>query len=204
MSAADPTPTEPVRLLTVCTGNICRSPYAAVLLQHGLAWARPGAFEVTSAGTHALVGRPMDPGSRALLDAKGIPVTTAPARLLVSSSVAQQAMVLVMSERHREVVLDECPSVHRRTLGVLDLARALVAVSGTYHWPELLADAGAKEVRGRWRVLPEMLLAVGAMPGKVTEVDDPYGRGSDAFGRMARTLDEAVRTIVYWEAQFAR
>ncbi len=29
-------PGEPVRLLTVCTGNICRSPYAEVLLRDGL------------------------------------------------------------------------------------------------------------------------------------------------------------------------
>jgi protein-tyrosine phosphatase len=109
-----------------------------------------------------------------------------------------------MGEKHRELVLDEAPSVHRRTLGILDLAAALVEVSRTYTWPDLLADAGAKEVRARWRILPELLLAVGAMPTKVTEVDDPYGRGPDAFDRMSAQLDDAVRTIVYWEAQFPR
>lgn len=207
MPDADPTTPgapDPVRLLTVCTGNICRSPYAAVLLQHGLSWARPGAFEVTSAGTHALVGRPMDGGSRRLLEAKGVPVTTAPARLLVAPAVARQAMVLVMSDRHRDDVLDECPSVHRRTLGIVDLADALLEVSRTYSWPHLLADAGAKEVRARWSVLPEMLLAVGVTPTGVTEVEDPYGQGPEAFDRMAGAIDRAVRTIVYWEAQFDR
>lgn len=206
MSDAAPTSAEaePVRLLTVCTGNICRSPYAAVLLQEGLSWARPGAFEVTSAGTHALVGRPMDPGSRSILDGVGVTRTGAPARLLVGKVVAQQAFVLVMSDRHRELVLEECPSVHRRTVGIVDLAEALTTVAQTYSWPHLLADSGAKEVRGRWRVLPELLLALGAMPRQVTEVEDPYGRGPDAFARMAGQLDDAVRTITYWEAQFPR
>ncbi len=60
---ASPDPSGPVRLLTVCTGNVCRSPYAAALLGAGLDWARPGAFRVASAGTPALVGRPVDAGS---------------------------------------------------------------------------------------------------------------------------------------------
>ena len=68
---------DPIRVTMVCTGNICRSPYAAVLLRQGLAWARPGAFEVTSAGTHALVGRPMDEGSVERLAAKGLAVAQA-------------------------------------------------------------------------------------------------------------------------------
>lgn len=203
--AATPGPPDPVRLLTVCTGNICRSPYAAALLRHGLDWARPGAFEVTSAGTDALVGRPMDAASRRLLEDKGVPVAAAaPARLLDGSSVAEQAMVLVMSDAHRQRVLEECPSVRRRTMGLVDLANALVGVSRTYSWPHLLADAGAKEVRGRWAVLPEMLLALGAAPSEVTEVDDPYRQGDEAFERMAKDIDEAVRTVVYWEALFAR
>ena len=67
-----PPPSGPVRVLTVCTGNICRSPYAELLLREGFGWARPGAFEVTSAGTHALVGRPVDVGSVRQLGAKGI------------------------------------------------------------------------------------------------------------------------------------
>src|SRR5688572_31723856 len=105
MTAVDPTPTaEPVRILTVCTGNICRSPYAALLLREGLQWARPGAFEVTSAGTHALVGRPMDEGSAALLAAKGLTDDDFRARLLTHQLVRDQALVLVMASEHKDVV----------------------------------------------------------------------------------------------------
>ncbi|GAB3624535.1 hypothetical protein GCM10027418_26200 [Mariniluteicoccus endophyticus] len=41
----------------VCTGNICRSPAGHLLLQRYLG----DSVEVTSAGTHALVGQPVDP-----------------------------------------------------------------------------------------------------------------------------------------------
>ena len=43
----------PVRILVVCTGNICRSPLAEQLLREGLAAAGVKAV-VTSAGTHAM------------------------------------------------------------------------------------------------------------------------------------------------------
>lgn len=45
-----------IRILTVCTGNICRSPLAAELLASRL---DPQNFIVESAGTSALVGEQM-------------------------------------------------------------------------------------------------------------------------------------------------
>ena len=49
------------RVLTVCTGNICRSPFIERALQAELdrSWG-PGVVEVTSAGTGAMVGEPMN------------------------------------------------------------------------------------------------------------------------------------------------
>ncbi|WP_446740540.1 arsenate reductase/protein-tyrosine-phosphatase family protein [Ornithinimicrobium sp. CNJ-824] len=70
------------RILVVCTGNVCRSPLVERLLQQGLdeRWG-PGAFEVRSAGTGALVdirwtsGRPVcsAPGRQP----RGLPGATA-------------------------------------------------------------------------------------------------------------------------------
>ena len=188
MDAADPRPqaTAKVRLLTVCTGNICRSPYAAVLLREGLAWARPGAFEVTSAGTHALVGRPMDEGSVLL---------------------QEQAVVLLMATEHREFVLDEAPAVHRRTFTIRELAQAIDAIGERHSWLTLMAAAGASDVESRWRALPELVAAHRrrGREGRLDrDVSDPYKRGDRAFDRMVAELDPAVRSIVMWERQFAR
>ena len=49
------------RLLTVCIGNICRSPMAEALLRAHLAAQGREAATVQSAGLAALVGRPADP-----------------------------------------------------------------------------------------------------------------------------------------------
>ena len=62
----------PARVLTVCTGNICRSPFLERALQAELdrSWG-PGGIEVSSGGTGALAGHPMEAQARALLEANG-------------------------------------------------------------------------------------------------------------------------------------
>ena len=124
--------------------------------------------------------------------------------MLSSRTVDRQSVVLVMDGEHRSHVLDEAPDADRRTLGLLDLAAGLVAVGRQFVWADLLADVGAKEVHARWRALPALLWSLGEVPVEVTPVGDPYGRGPEAFERMAARVDPAVRTIVRWEAQFSR
>ena len=197
-------PDAPVRLLTVCTGNICRSPYAAALLRDGLEWARPGAFEVTSAGTHAVVGRPMDPESHRLLVEHEVDDSGVRARMLTARVVGDQDLVLVMTGQHRAHVLDEQPAAHRRTVGLVDLARTLGEVGDHARWRQVLEDRGALDVRSRWRELPLVVAAHrGRRFGRVSDVPDPIGRGRAAFERMADTIDDAVRAVVLWEADFA-
>lgn len=206
MSAADPPPAEQVRLLTVCTGNICRSPYAQLVLAAGLDAVRPGAFEVTSAGTHALVGHGVEPGSAVLLEALGHAHGHFRARRLTPALLAEQDLVLVMTGMHREYIVDEAPAVHRRTFTIRELALALEDVGGAQDWRGLLSGAGASDVVSRWRALPG-LLARHRPRGRSRDgrdVSDPYQRGERAFARMAEEIDPAVRTIVDWERQFER
>ncbi|HSF97228.1 MAG TPA: low molecular weight phosphatase family protein [Ornithinibacter sp.] len=204
MSAHHETHPERVRLLTVCTGNICRSPYAAALLREGLDRVRRGAFEVTSAGTHALVGNRMDADSTRLLGARGIADGGFRARALNQPMLREQAVVLAMESRHREVVIDEAPALHRRTFTILAFAAALDAVGSPAAWSALLETAGADDVRSRWAALPGIIAAHAPGRRSASDVPDPFTRGSAAFDRMAATITPAVRTIVEWEGSFPR
>ena len=76
---------EPFRLLFVCTGNVCRSPAAEILMPH-LLRGRLGGREaariaVASAGVCAVVGGAMHPAARAKLAPWGLHVDDRSGRL---------------------------------------------------------------------------------------------------------------------------
>lgn len=84
------------RILTLCIGNICRSPLAEALLAREL----PGRI-VWSAGLSALVGEPADPLSILLAAEQGLDLRAHRAQQ-VSSQMCQRAdLILVMEQHHR-------------------------------------------------------------------------------------------------------
>lgn len=200
--------TDHVRLLTVCTGNICRSPYAAVSLAHQLSVIRPGVFHVASAGTHALIGRPIEPGSRNLLQAQGMDDPSFRARQLSNHMARAQDLILVMTDEHRGIVLDEAPHAHRKTFMIREFAHLLEEVSAQHDWHALFVRAGVTlDVVSRWRALPAVLRAAGRgvrTRRRDQSVIDPMGGPPRQFTKMASEIDPAIATIVAWERQFGR
>ena len=102
--------TDPVfRMLTVCTGNICRSPQAEQLLRARIpaAFGRGGidALEISSAGIAAYDGVPMDP--YAVQEVERLGITDAAlhrARRLTKAIVSGVDVVLTMDRGHRSEV----------------------------------------------------------------------------------------------------
>ena len=117
-----------IRILTVCTGNVCRSPMAERLLQTRLDAVRPGMFDVSSAGIQALAGAPMDARAAGLLHVFGGVSDGFVARHLTEQHLADPALVLAMSTEHRDRVLKLAPRLLKRTFTVRELARMLDAV----------------------------------------------------------------------------
>lgn len=75
-----------LKILTVCLGNICRSPAAEGILRHMLlesGWEEGVDFELDSAGTGAWhVGEPPDERSQAVCQRYGIDISNQKARAL--------------------------------------------------------------------------------------------------------------------------
>jgi len=87
-------------VLFVCTGNICRSPLAASLLEralksHGLE------VEVTSAGTGAWDGAPASEGAYLVGLERGLDLSGHRARLLTRELVEEADLILTMARHHR-------------------------------------------------------------------------------------------------------
>ncbi|WP_292834511.1 low molecular weight phosphatase family protein [Microbacterium sp.] len=114
------------QILTVCTGNICRSPLAAMILRTRLSDLDPA---VTSAGTRGLAGAPMTPEAQRLaaeLGVAGVAGADAAAhrsRYLTEEHLSVPDLILTMTRDHRRHVVELAPARMRSTFTVREFAR---------------------------------------------------------------------------------
>lgn len=92
----------PYRVLTVCTGNICRSPMAQYLLRAALAQTDlADGVEVDSVGTTSWEeGERIDPRAGSLLEARGIDTSAHRARHMTPADVRQADLILALDDDH--------------------------------------------------------------------------------------------------------
>ncbi len=98
-------------ILILCTGNICRSPMAEVVLRERL---NAPAVTISSAGTSALIGEPaellaIDVAARHGFDLAGHRARQALPPLLIASD-----LVLVMTQAHLDWVHERVPALRGR------------------------------------------------------------------------------------------
>jgi protein-tyrosine-phosphatase len=91
-----------VRLLFVCTGNICRSPMAEAIARRLLAERGRTDVAVSSAGTAAWDGAPASEGAYLIALEHHLDLSAHRARQLTTDLVAAADLVLGMSAHHVE------------------------------------------------------------------------------------------------------
>ena len=189
--------TDAFRLLFVCTGNICRSPFAEILTRHLLRGRLGGraaaAFEVASAGVAAVVGSSMHPDSRAELapwHLDGAPADGFVARQLQSSMIEQSHLVLGATSRHRSAVVEQCPAALPITFGLREFARLAAAVDP--------AELPAHPVARAHALVELARLRRGLVPPDPDgdDVPDPIGRPQAVHHQAARLLHAAVADVI--------
>ncbi|MCB1261202.1 MAG: hypothetical protein KDB33_12580, partial [Acidimicrobiales bacterium] len=87
-----------MRLLVLCSGNVCRSPMGEVLIAQHLG-ERGVTAEVSSAG-FLTVDRPAEPAVVELMAARGLDVSGHRSRLLEPSMVDDADIVIGMARQH--------------------------------------------------------------------------------------------------------
>lgn len=94
------------RILTVCTGNICRSPMAEYALREALDQAGlSDQVEVASVGTTGWeVGNPIDRRAAALLEDHGIETTSHCAREMTPQLLSDADLIITLDHDHVEPV----------------------------------------------------------------------------------------------------
>lgn len=99
------------KILIVCIGNVCRSPMAEQLLREAVA---DRLISVSSAGLHALAGKPMDVSAQKALENHGHTSHSHIARQLEKSHLQQADLVLAMEKSHIEAIHAMAPETRGR------------------------------------------------------------------------------------------
>lgn len=104
-------------VLTVCIGNICRSPMAEGLLKAHIAAAGKDC-RIESAGIAAVVDAPAEPFAVTLMRRRGIDIGNHRGRQLTYELLREFELILVMEERHRLHIEQLTPLVKGRVYRV--------------------------------------------------------------------------------------
>lgn len=181
------------RILVICTGNVCRSPYLERRLRQLLAGQD---VVVESAGTRALVGADIEPGSVAALHAVGGDTTGFASRQLVPAMLDVADLVITATQKHRADAVALHPRALRKTFTLGELAD-LVRGADLAGSPEA-AQAGpdtpwasvvAEVARGRRGLHP-------ARSAAESDIPDPYGRSSEAYDLMSTEIESQLPLVV--------
>ncbi|HTR96406.1 MAG TPA: hypothetical protein VMH61_00745 [Candidatus Acidoferrales bacterium] len=96
-------PETAIRVLFVCTGNTCRSPFAAAAMRGELA-ADASRIVVESAGTSALEGQPATSEMQRVAGRAGLDLSPHRARAVTARELREADFVFVMEPRHRDAL----------------------------------------------------------------------------------------------------
>ena len=180
-------------ILTVCTGNICRSPLAEQLLRAGLAGL---SVAPSSAGTSALIGRPMDERAAEYSRQYGGQPDAHVGRQLTVEHLRDTDLVLALSREHRRAVVE----LHRRASRFTFTLREFARLLDTLNVDDRDAIAAHPALRTRLSTLVEIAAAnrgVAELPDDPAEDDvvDPYRQDDAVYAESTRQLVPAVQSI---------
>lgn len=187
--------TTPFAIVTICTGNICRSPAMDLLLAHELAGAVTDdvpRFRVSSAGTHAMTGWPVNPPMDRLLEAHGVDVEGFAAQQATAPLLNGADLILTATREHREWVVEHAPSTVRRAFTVTEFADAVARAEAAAPSPAALVDWAAAHRPSSGVVSRSRTTRRGYAEGDIL---DPYGLGDAAYDAAFAQIATATEAI---------
>jgi protein-tyrosine phosphatase len=101
-------------VLVLCTGNICRSPMAKLLLEHSLKDKGISGINVSSAGVAAIIGHAASEHAQTLMRERGLDISRHRAVQVVPEALIQADLVLVMENEQQQAIERMQPAVKGR------------------------------------------------------------------------------------------
>ncbi|MFV0463388.1 MAG: hypothetical protein ACK5MP_09395 [Nostocoides sp.] len=175
-------------MMFVCTGNICRSPYAeryAAMVADRLGRSD---WSFASAGIAAMVGEGMDTDMRRELEKRGGSGEDFVSRQFETPLLDRVDWVIAMEAHHRTWVLEDHPRMFRRIVTLGQVGAGMADIASVAEGGPLDSDA--------------LVAAVAAHPGsqRSEDIPDPYRRGvqasAEAAERISGLLDDVLGRVL--------
>lgn len=165
---------DPLRVLFVCTANICRSPYAQLRAHQLLGPASP--VQVASAGVRGFEGNPMEAEMADQLRLRGGDPTGFASRPFSGRSIRDADLILTFEAGQRQTIVDTWPHARGSVFtwgqfaGALDRIPLGVGGLDLVEWVRRAADP----------------------PQRSQDIPDPYGRGTPGAAVCAVQIDRLL------------
>ncbi|MCC6438842.1 MAG: hypothetical protein IT196_27715 [Acidimicrobiales bacterium] len=185
-----PVPPSPLRVLVVCTANICRSPMGAACLAAACA-ARSVPVDVASAG-FMFDGRTASDTARKVMRERGLDVESHRSRIVAVDVLDGIDLVLTMERRHaRDLLIDHAPASAVHTFKGFAAAASAFVTNDAASVPLLQGDLRAFVRAVDAARAPHALLG----DSRPDEVDDPHGRSTRVHRKAADEIESAAVAI---------
>jgi protein-tyrosine phosphatase len=166
-----------MRIVFVCTGNLCRSPMAEVMMIDALGRRACTGIEVSSVGTWAYEGHPAMAEAVETMRSMQIDLSEHRSHAVIDHEIEAADLVVVMTSVHVRELKKMAPGVTRKVVMLKELTEIEMAD---------VPDAG------REQRLAALLAGKRPEPRRSLDVDDPIGMPLSVYERTVGELIEGV------------
>jgi protein-tyrosine phosphatase len=171
-----------MKVLFVCTGNVCRSPMAEGFLRDQ-SERRGLTIDVRSTGTHAWTGRAATIDGRRVMAELGVPIDNHRTLELDRALIDWADLAICMATEHVRETKRAFPDAGEKTFtlkGFLEILPSLPDCEDTVAW---LSAASARQHEAE------------ALSPPAADVDDPFGERETAYRRVALEIRDLVERL---------
>lgn len=174
-----------MKVLFVCTGNICRSPMGELMFP---LFFHDDSITTDSAGVQGLIDNPIDPSSARLMQQDCIDASTFRSKRLTPQLAMSSDLVLCFTEHQRKKIVELAPRMRSSTFLLTDFADLCdyCAKNGLIEG-DMLEDRLDSVLTNASLVRP--------MLPPAHDIDDPYRKEFPAFETAHQQIGEAFASI---------